>query len=205
MKPAVGTVAHPNASRASGALPGRARHPRQRAVFLDRDGVVIERVTKWGPTGSPRTVGEMRLRLGVAEACHQLRGVGFKLVMVTNQPDVARGQLASADLEQMHRTLAALLPLDDILACIHDDVDRCGCRKPEPGMLLTAAARFNLSLRESFMVGDRWRDVEAGRRAGCRTVFVSYGDEGQLPAAPDHVTDGLPGAAAWILGNSKEQ
>ena len=115
---------------------------------------------------------------GVAEALARLKAAGFALVVVTNQPDVARGRQTAEVVNAMHARLAALLPIDEFRVCYHDDADACECRKPKPG-LLTQAARSTTSSR-SVMVGDRWRDIEAGRRAGCRAaILVDYGyDEG---------------------------
>jgi D-glycero-D-manno-heptose 1,7-bisphosphate phosphatase len=172
---------------------------REAAIFLDRDGVVIEPLRRGMVPGAARHVREMALRPGVEEACAKLHLAGFWLIIVTNQPDVARGFLAARELRAMHEALAEALPVDDIVVCTHDDRDRCVCRKPAPGMLIAAAERYGLRLGASFMVGDRWRDIEAGRRAGCRTILVDCGWDEPQRMVPDYVTDGLEGAAVWIL------
>lgn len=120
----------------------------------------------------------MRLVSGVAAACQRLHELGYVLVVVTNQPDIARGTQSREEVERMHVLLRKLLPLDEIVLCPHDDVDDCPCRKPRPGMLLDAARRLGLDLSRSFCIGDRWRDIEAARRAGVEAIYVErhYGE-----------------------------
>lgn len=135
---------------------------------------------------------------GVREACAALRRLGFKLIMVTNQPDVALGRTSKEFVDAVNEDLARDLRLDGIEVCFHDDQADCECRKPKPGMLLHAAAKYRIDLSASIIVGDRWRDIEAGRRAGCRTVFVDYGYQAELVTNPDHVANSLRSALEWI-------
>jgi D-glycero-D-manno-heptose 1,7-bisphosphate phosphatase len=135
----------------------------------------------------------------VPEALTRLREAGFHLVVVTNQPDVARGTQRRAIVEAMHERLASSLPIDEFRVCDHDDRDACACRKPKPGLLEAAARDAGLSLRDSFMVGDRWRDVEAGRTAGCVTIFIDRGYNERRPDDPDVTVCSLPDAVDWIL------
>jgi transaldolase len=128
-----------------------------------------------------------------------LREAGFRLVVVTNQPDVARGIQTARGVEAIHEALRAALPIDEFRVCYHDDVDGCGCRKPAPGMLLEAAAASDLSLQESFLVGDRWSDIDAGRRAGCRTVLVGDGYNERAAIVPHARAVSLTEAVDWIL------
>jgi D-glycero-D-manno-heptose 1,7-bisphosphate phosphatase len=169
-----------------------------RAVFLDRDGVLNAAIVRDGRPYPPGDAGEVELLSGVEDACARLGAAGFELVVVTNQPDVARGTLTLEAVERINDVLLAALPLDEIVVCPHDDADGCECRKPKPGMLVDAAGRRELDLAESFMVGDRWRDVEAGRRAGCRTVLVDRGYD-EPSAEPDATVSDLGEAAEWIL------
>jgi D-glycero-D-manno-heptose 1,7-bisphosphate phosphatase len=141
----------------------------------------------------------MELAPGAAEALARLKAAGYLLVVVTNQPDVARGRQSREVVERMHAWLAARLPLDEFRVCYHDDADRCSCRKPEPGLLLAAARAHGVDLSKSVMVGDRWRDIDAGRRAGCATVFIDYEYAEPQPPAPDAVVRTLLEAAEWIL------
>lgn len=162
--------------------------PGRRAVFLDRDGVLNAMVRQGNQWRPPWRLSELRLLPNVAQACGLLRQAGWDLIVVTNQPDVARGTLAEATLAALHRQLRQWLPLDEIRACLHDDADDCLCRKPKPGMLLDAAHSRQLELTQCWMIGDRRKDIEAGRAAGCRTLWVDA--EGELPdlsAAANHI------------------
>jgi D-glycero-D-manno-heptose 1,7-bisphosphate phosphatase len=173
-----------------------------RAVFLDRDGVLNAAVVRDGHPYPPVSVDEVEILPGVEEACTRLRGAGFDLVVVTNQPDIARGTQTIEAVSRINDALLAAVPLDEVVICPHDDADGCDCRKPKPGMLVAAAQRRGIDLAASFMVGDRWRDVEAGRRAGCRVVFVDYGYDEELAHEPDIVVRDLGAAADWILAVS---
>ena len=145
----------------------------------------------------PTRLEDLEVLPGVQEALVRLKAAGFALVVVTNQPEIARGSLTKQTLGAMHDRLAALLPLDELRVCCHDDIDGCDCRKPKPG-LLTRPPLYDLS--RSVVVGDRWRDIEAGRRAGCRAaILIDYGyDEGH-PTEPDVRLRSLSEAADWIL------
>jgi D-glycero-D-manno-heptose 1,7-bisphosphate phosphatase len=169
------------------------------ALFLDRDGVVSRALVRGGKPFPARSVSELDILPGVKQALQQAGTMGLVRILVTNQPDVARGTLARPVVEAIHDRLRAELEIDDVLVCWHDDADDCACRKPKPGMLLEGAGRHGVNLKESFMVGDRWRDVEAGVRAGCRTVWIDCGyDEQQPPTPPDHRCHSLAEAVAWI-------
>jgi D-glycero-D-manno-heptose 1,7-bisphosphate phosphatase len=171
----------------------------QRAVFLDRDGVLSRALKVDGQPRTPMRAADFEVLPGAAGACRRLRGAGYLLIVVTNQPDIARGLLPSGELEAMHAILRRKLPVDDIVICPHDDDDRCGCRKPAPGMLVAAARAHGIDLDASILVGDRWRDIEAGRRAGCRTVLVDHGWRERLPEGADAVATDLPDAVDWIV------
>jgi len=173
----------------------------QQAVFLDRDGVINRAIVREGKPYPPAGLAELEILPGVPEALSQLRMVGLRLIVVTNQPDVARGRQTWEDVQALHAALQAQLPLDEFRVCCHDDADRCVCRKPAPGMLLAAAREHNLDLSASFMVGDRWRDVEAGRRAGCSTVFIDYGYAEPMGSLPDVRVQSLAEATDWILAH----
>lgn len=174
------------------------------AVFLDRDGVLNRAFVRDGKPFPPACLSELEILPGVPEALAALKAEGYLLVVVTNQPDVARGTSQQEEVEAMHARLLSQLPLDRIETCFHDDADCCGCRKPLPGLLLAAAETLRIELSSSFMVGDRWRDIEAGRRAGCGTIFIDYGYAERQPACPDHRVTGLFDSVALILGSRQK-
>lgn len=178
---------------------------RRAAVFLDRDGVINRARVVDGRPFPPRSLADLEILPGVADACAELRDAGFLLIVVTNQPDVARGSLAPALLDAMHTELRRHVNLDDIRSCRHDDAHDCACRKPKPGMLVAAAHDYEIDLTQSFMVGDRWRDIEAGRRAGCKTVLVDHGWAERPADRPDAVVRHLRSAAWWILSVSGQR
>jgi D-glycero-D-manno-heptose 1,7-bisphosphate phosphatase len=168
------------------------------AVFLDRDGTLNQAVAREHvPYGSPRSLDELRFPEDAVEAVSRLKTAGFLLIGATNQPEVPRGQVSREAVEAINEAVASTLGLDEIFVCWHDDVDACDCRKPKPGLLLRAAAKYGLDLSRSFMVGDRCRDAEAGQAAGCRTIVVDQGWAGDC--APDARVRSLAEAADWIL------
>lgn len=175
----------------------------RRAVFLDRDGVINQAVVRDGKPYPPARPEELSILPGVPEALAELKGAGFLLLVVTNQPDVARGTQKREVIEAMHQDLVARLPLDDVLCCYHDGPDGCSCRKPAPGLLLEASRMRGIDLSQSFMVGDRWRDIEAGEAAGCRTIFIDHGYSERQPVRFDAKVASLAEAAAWILAGEK--
>lgn len=169
------------------------------AVFLDRDGVLNRTFVRGNVSHPPQTLAEFELLPGVEAATRKLAEAGFPLVVVTNQPDVARGIQSRAIVEEMNEVLRRTLPVLDVLTCYHDCADDCVCRKPRPGMLLDAAERWRLDLARSLMVGDRWSDVEAGQAAGCRAVLIVTPLSGLERCKPDYCVSSLAEAADWIL------
>ena len=171
----------------------------ERAVFLDRDGVLNRSNLRNGRPCAPTSLEEFELLPGVTQAVGRLREAGFRLIVVSNQPDIATGKLSREILERMHERLRSWLPVDAIKVCCHVDENECACRKPKPGMLLEAAREWSIDLSRSFMVGDRWRDVSAGKAAGCRAIFVDYGYAETQVDQPDFVVASLLEAADIIL------
>jgi D-glycero-D-manno-heptose 1,7-bisphosphate phosphatase len=171
----------------------------RQAVFLDRDGVLNEVVLVNGKPHPPASVEALKLLPGVVEAIATLRREGFCLVVVTNQPDVARGKTPRAAVDAINDHLCRLLRLDAVETCFHDDADGCACRKPLPGLLLQSAARLNIDLSRSYMVGDRWRDIAAGRRANCRSILIGSGYGETFRELPDASCESLWAATEWIL------
>jgi len=144
----------------------------ERAIFLDRDGIINEVIIKDGKPFSPRNIEEFVLLLGIDEFLKISKRFGFLNIVITNQPDISRRLLEISELNKMHKIIMDKLPIDDILVCIHDDMDNCDCRKPKPGLILKAAEKWNIDLSKSFMIGDRWKDVGAGKSAGCKTILL---------------------------------
>ncbi|MGA3267595.1 MAG: HAD family hydrolase [Verrucomicrobiota bacterium] len=174
---------------------------RARAVFLDRDGVInraLERASKPYP---PRTLAEFEILPEVPAACARLKAAGFLLVVVTNQPDVGRGTIKQELVETIHDEMHRRLPIDRVEVCYHpgQGLSQCDCRKPKPGMLRRAAQALGVALEQSWMVGDRWRDVDCGRAAGCRTIFIDRGYAEELRQKPDFSAGNLAEAADIII------
>jgi D-glycero-D-manno-heptose 1,7-bisphosphate phosphatase len=178
---------------------GGLGEPMKRAVFLDRDGVLNRAFLRGGVLNPPQSPHEVEILPGAAEACRLLRQAGYVLIVVTNQPDVARGRQCREAVEAINRAVLSAVGVDDVRVCYHDDVDACDCRKPSPGMILETGRVWRIDLSLSFMVGDRWRDIEAGRRAGCRTVLVGEYEEEGRRVVPDYHVDSLGTAVEIIL------
>jgi D-glycero-D-manno-heptose 1,7-bisphosphate phosphatase len=172
------------------------------AVFLDRDGVINRPVIRDGKPYPPDCAAELEILPGVAESLRRLRAAGFLNIVVTNQPDVATGNQQRSVVEAMHLRLQQELAVDAIMVCYHADSDNCACRKPKPGMLIDASADHGIDLTESYVIGDRWRDVEAGQAAGCRApFFIDYGYLEKRPVKPYFPVTSLFEAVTLILEN----
>jgi len=168
-------------------------------VFLDRDGVLNRAFVRNGKPYPPKDLSELQILPQVPEALQALKAEGFDLIVVTNQPDVARGTTKREVVDAINNRLRTELLLDEVVTCFHDESDNCDCRKPKPGMLRRMEKERDIDLRRSFLVGDRWRDIEAGIAAGCKTIFIDYGYSERNPAVQaDHVCTTLFQAAAWI-------
>ena len=174
-----------------------------KAVFLDRDGVLNEAIVRDGKPFSPMTVAEVIVPPDVPGGLSRLRQNGFRLIMTTNQPNIARGSQSREAVDAINQYLRAMLHLHAVEVCEHDNADNCDCRKPKPGMLLRAAERDRIALTESFMIGDRWRDIEAGRRAGCQTILIGNGYAEKMQSLPDAAVATLGEAVDWILAQSR--
>jgi D-glycero-D-manno-heptose 1,7-bisphosphate phosphatase len=178
---------------------------KNRCVFLDRDGVLNRPVVRDALPFPPANVSEFELYPDVAEGCRQMKEAGFLLIVVTNQPDVGRGTQTRESVEAMHVVLRSAVPaLDGIEVCFHAGSrhgDPCDCRKPKPGMLLQAAERNSIDLTRSFLVGDRWRDIDCAHAAGCRSVFIDHGYREPLREKPDFTVRSFSEAVATVLQN----
>lgn len=145
---------------------------KNKAIFLDRDGVINEVIMRDRKPSSPRKIEEFQLLPNIEGCLKSFKEMGFLNIIFTNQPDISRGLLRIEDLEKMHKIIAKELPVDGIKFCPHDDEDNCNCRKPKPGLIIEAAKKWSIDLKKSYVIGDAWKDIEAGRAAGCRTFLI---------------------------------
>ena len=175
-----------------------------KAVFLDRDGVVNKAIVKDRKPYPPANLTELEILPGVSLALNNLYKRRYKLIVVTNQPDVARGTVRLETVKEINSFLQRRLPIVDFFCCFHDNSDGCDCRKPKPGAILSAAKKYDIDLTQSFMVGDRWRDIEAGISAGCKTIFLDYGYDEKQPIYLDYRVQSLYEASQIILGENNE-
>ncbi len=159
---------------------------KKRAVFLDRDGVLNRTIIRNGKPYPPASVDELEIMPGVVDGLQRLKEANFVLIVVSNQPDVRRGITSRSTVEDINNSLAKLLPIDRFKICYHDNSDVCDCRKPNPGMLIAGAGDFDIDMASSYMVGDRWKDMEAGISAGCRTIFIEQGYNEKQPKVFDY-------------------
>ena len=163
----------------------------RKAIFLDRDGVINKTLIKNGLPYSPPTFELLEILPGVKESILRLKKLNFVCLVVTNQPDVPRGKIEKKTVIKMNNYLKDEIKLDDIFICYHDDYDNCKCRKPKPGLLLEASKKWDIDLKKSYMIGDRWKDIEAGKRAGCKTIFIDCNYKEAKTKNPNFTTDSL--------------
>jgi D-glycero-D-manno-heptose 1,7-bisphosphate phosphatase len=175
----------------------------RRAVFLDRDGVLNRAVVRNGRPHPPYRLEDFEIHDDVAEGCARLKAAKFLLVVITNQPDVGRGTQSREIVEAMHLKLQSVLPsIDRIEICYHAGErygQPCDCRKPRPGLILRAAARLKIDLSASYLIGDRWRDIDCAHSAGCRAIFIQRGYEESLRRAPDFTVGNFSEAVNTLL------
>lgn len=199
-------VSHPALQKTATRWESLGAVPKRRAVFLDRDGVLNEVVVRDGKPYPPARMEDLRIPNGTAASLAKLKTRDFVLLVVTNQPDVARGTQTREAVEEMASKLRAELPLDEVFTCYHDEEDACDCRKPHPGLIRNAAATYGLDLGRSYMIGDRWRDIDAGANAGCKTIWIDRGYMEPAPrSTPDARVESLPQAVDWILNDCVER
>ena len=176
---------------------------KKRAVFLDRDGVINRAIVRDGRPYPPQSLGQVEILPGVTEAVRSLKEAGFLTVVVSNQPDVARGTLPRELVESINQHLGEVLGIDHFQVCYHDNSDNCHCRKPKPGLLHDAAALLGIELRNSYLVGDRWRDIAAGKAAGCKSIWIDYDYKEKRPDDFDFRATSLRDASRWIVTQQK--
>jgi D-glycero-D-manno-heptose 1,7-bisphosphate phosphatase len=177
----------------------------QRVVFLDRDGVLNHTKVKGGRPYAPTTFKNFKIIPGTLEALNALKKIGFALVVVTNQPDVGNGNVAKEVVQKMNSQLLSKLPIDAVEVCYHAQTTGCNCRKPKPGMILTAATTLQADLPNSYMIGDRWSDISAGKAAGCTTIFIDNLYTEKLIDQPDIIVTSLIAAADTIISQNMDK
>ena len=170
-----------------------------RAAFLDRDGVLNRAIVRDGRPYAPHNLDDFIILPEAPAAVRRLKAAGYLVIVATNQKDVGAGLMSRDMLDAMHARLSEAVPVDDILVCTC--IDECPCYKPNPGMLLDAARDWSIDLSASVMIGDRWRDIGAGRNAGCRTIFIDRGYAEALRDTPDMVATDLADAVDKLLGS----
>lgn len=176
------------------------------AVFLDRDGVLSIPEFRDGRSYAARCLADFHLYDDAPESVRRMKAAGYLVVVVTNQPDVGNGLVRRGEVEAMHRQMESTLPLDRVEVCYHAQSEGCACRKPKPGMLLSAAAALGIDVARSIMVGDRNSDMTAGRAAGCATtVLIDRGYRDERPQNADHVVLTLAEATDKILAQRVAQ
>ena len=169
-----------------------------KAIFLDRDGVVNKAIVREGKPYPPASINELEIAPYVLEGIKILKTKGFKIIIVTNQPDVSRGTKKREDIETIHLHLQQILQIDDIFCCFHDGKDDCKCRKPKPGMILNASAKWNIDRSRSFLIGDRWRDIEAASAAEVSSILIEYNYD-EKKVTPDFSCYDFKNAVNYIL------
>jgi len=170
-----------------------------RAVFLDRDGVLVIPEFRDGRSFAPQRLEDFRLYPEAQRCVSSIKSAGYQVIVVTNQPDVGAGLVDRAVVDAMHERLLQELPVDALEVCFHTTNDNCDCRKPKPGMLARAALRHSIDCTNSIMVGDRASDVEAGRAVGCTTIFIDLGYRDEQAGQADHIVSSLAEATNVIL------
>ena len=170
----------------------------KKAVFLDRDGVINKIFMKDGLPISPPTFEELEILPKVKDSISILRELNFLSLVVTNQPDISRKKISLKTVEKINNFIQNETKFDDLFVCYHDDHDNCLCRKPKPGLILNAAEKWNVDLKKSFMIGDRWKDIEAGKSAGCKTILIKSNYAENIKSKPDFEVDSLYSATNLI-------
>jgi len=169
------------------------------AVFLDRDGVLNESVVRNGRPYPPASLADARLLHDAVESVQRLKAAGFVTVVVTNQPDVAKGLQSREVVDDINAMIVRETGVDAVKVCWCLEVEDCPCYKPKPGMLLDASREMNLDISRSYMVGDRWRDVGAGINAGCKTILIERGYDESGAYSPDITVSCLSAAVDYIM------
>ena len=171
------------------------------AVFLDRDGVLCRTFVRNAKPYAPTRLEDFKLMPYSHHSIFLLKKQGYMVLVITNQPDIGNGHITFEIVESMHNKIREKTMVDDFFLCPHRQDEGCECRKPKPGMLFAAAAKHEINLSKSFMIGDRWSDIEAGEKAGCRTIFIDRHYAEPRPINPEATVSSLRKAVKYILTN----
>lgn len=155
------------------------------AIFLDRDGIInVTNIINRKPVAI-YNASQLVFVDGIVELVRYFCDLGFLIFCITNQPDISRGKLSEKNVLEINEKIMKELPIKKIYVCPHDDADKCECRKPKTGMLMEAKREYYIDMKSSWVIGDRWSDIECGKSAGCKTIFVDYGYSENLLSIPD--------------------
>lgn len=173
-----------------------------KAVILDRDGVINAVTVTNGIPQPPRGLSDLQLLPGVTTAIEKLKQSGFLVFCLSNQPEISRGTINQEDVYQISDYLTSELGIIEVFVCHHDDEDECICRKPKPGGINYFIEKYSLDKSQCFMVGDRWKDIDAGISAGCRTIFIENHYAEEKPSKQDFSVKSLDEAVQIVLGEN---
>ena len=161
------------------------------AIFLDRDGVVNYSIIREKKPYAPLSLSELKIIPEIKRVIDFFKFKQFKIFVITNQPDVARGKVTIDEVEKINAAILSQLSIDEIFTCYHDNQDQCECRKPRPGAFMTLSKKYNIDLTKSIMVGDRAKDIEAAKNANCPSVFINYGYNEIKPTDQSYTINGV--------------
>lgn len=163
------------------------------AIFLDRDGVINYSIMHDNKPYAPLNLSELKIIPEIKFVIDFFKQKKFKVFVITNQPDVARGKVSKDEVEKINESIQSQLSIDEIFTCYHDNQDQCECRKPKPGAFMTLSQKYNIDLTKSIMVGDRAKDIEAAKNANCPSVFIDYGYNELKPTDQNYTVDCVDG------------
>ena len=164
---------------------------KSKAFFFDRDGILNKSIIKNSKPYSPRNLKELYLNFELVEFIKKLKKKKFKIIVVTNQPDIKYGKLSNYTLRTINSIIVKTFFIDDIYVCSHGKNDNCKCRKPKPGMLKKASKKWNINLKKSYLIGDRWKDIASGESMGCTTIFIDYNYNENKPKSFNYQYKGI--------------
>jgi D-glycero-D-manno-heptose 1,7-bisphosphate phosphatase len=157
---------------------------RSRAIFLDRDGILNKAIVINKKPKSPKNLSELVLNKSLKKFLLDAKK-SYYLICVTNQPEVGRKKFSKTEIKKINNFIKVFFNLDDIFTCYHEKDNICNCRKPKIGLLLKSKKKYNINLKKSIVIGDRWKDIAMGKKAGCKTIFVDYNYNENLKDRPD--------------------